>query len=248
MYSSTALSSGSGLPLPWEPGPISRNFSLFRLSASSSLSLLQSVWSDEPSSVSLSTGCSPPRRYLSASTLPSRWSSGLTMAISPSLPGTSPRSSATALAMWLALYPLFGNRARNLTLMLGIAWTLLMSLAVVGAHWHTPLDAVGSILLSVGFVTAGAAILEPIGARGLFMGPERARVRGPGGRVAPGPHQLLANGPRTAMTGDMMWHGDPESSPRRGGISRCTVASIARGFISLDSSDRPHRRGGAPVV
>ena len=89
--------------------------------------------------------------------------------------------SATALAMWLALYPLFGKRARNLMLMLGIAWTLLMSLAVVGAHWHTPLDAVGSILLSVGIVTAGAAILEPIGARGLFMGAERARVRDRGG-------------------------------------------------------------------
>ena len=30
------------------------------------------------------------------------------------------------------------------------SWSLLMSLAVVGAQWHTPLDAVGSILLSVG--------------------------------------------------------------------------------------------------
>jgi membrane-associated phospholipid phosphatase len=84
---------------------------------------------------------------------------------------------ATSLAMWLALYPLLGKRARNITLVLGVAWTLLMSLAVVGAHWHTPLDAVGSILLSVGIVTAGAAILEPIGTRGLFRGAERAGVR-----------------------------------------------------------------------
>jgi membrane-associated phospholipid phosphatase len=69
--------------------------------------------------------------------------------------------SATTLAMWLALYPLLGTRARNITLVLGVAWTLLMSLAVVGAQWHTPLDAIGSILLSIGIVTGGAALLEP---------------------------------------------------------------------------------------
>ncbi len=84
--------------------------------------------------------------------------------------------SATALAMWLALYPLLGKRARIITLVLGVAWSLLMSLAVVGAHWHTPLDAVGSILLSVGIVTAGAAVFEPVGTRGLFMGAGRARI------------------------------------------------------------------------
>ena len=50
--------------------------------------------------------------------------------------------------MWLALYPLLGKRVRNTTLVLGAAWTLLMSLAVAGALWHTPLDALGSILLS----------------------------------------------------------------------------------------------------
>ena len=88
--------------------------------------------------------------------------------------------SATAIAMWLALYPLLGKRARNITLALGVAWTLLMSLAVVGAHWHTPLDAVGSILLSVGVVTAGAAVLEPVGTRGLFMDAGRARIGGRG--------------------------------------------------------------------
>ena len=41
--------------------------------------------------------------------------------------------SATALAMWLALYPLLGERARKVALMIGVAWVLLMSLAVVGA-------------------------------------------------------------------------------------------------------------------
>jgi membrane-associated phospholipid phosphatase len=88
--------------------------------------------------------------------------------------------SATALAMWLALYPLLGTRARNITLVLGVAWTLLMSLAVVGAQWHTPLDAIGSILLSIGIVTAGAAVLEPPGGRAAFTGAARVRtgVRG----------------------------------------------------------------------
>jgi hypothetical protein len=36
-----------------------------------------------------------------------------------------------------------------------------MSVVVVGALWHTPLDDVGSLFLSVGIVTAGAAILGP---------------------------------------------------------------------------------------
>jgi undecaprenyl-diphosphatase len=69
-------------------------------------------------------------------------------------------ASATAAAMWLALYPLLEKRARIATLILGLAWILLMSSAVVGGLWHTPLDAVGSVLLSVGIVSAGAAILE----------------------------------------------------------------------------------------
>jgi hypothetical protein len=76
--------------------------------------------------------------------------------------------SATAIAMWLALGPLLGRRQRHVTLVLGSEWVLLMSLAVVGAHWHTPLDAVGSVLLSVGFVTAGAAVFEPTGAPGRY--------------------------------------------------------------------------------
>ena len=70
--------------------------------------------------------------------------------------------SATAVAMWLALYPLLGDRARKVALVIGVAWVLLMSLAVVGALWHTPLDALGSILLSVGIVTAGAAVFESV--------------------------------------------------------------------------------------
>ena len=47
-----------------------------------------------------------------------------------------------------------------MTFALGAAWTLLMSLAVIGARWHTPLDVIGSILLSIGVVTAGAAFFE----------------------------------------------------------------------------------------
>jgi hypothetical protein len=66
---------------------------------------------------------------------------------------------ATALAMWIALYPVLGSTARVLTFLFGAAWTLVMSLAVVGAFWHTPLDVIGSILLSVGVITGGAAAL-----------------------------------------------------------------------------------------
>jgi hypothetical protein len=68
---------------------------------------------------------------------------------------------ATALAMWIALYPVLGKWARGITFVMGAAWTLLMSVAVVGAIWHTPLDCVGSILLSLGVVTAAAAIFQP---------------------------------------------------------------------------------------
>jgi membrane-associated phospholipid phosphatase len=73
--------------------------------------------------------------------------------------------SATALAMWLALYPLLGKRARNIALVIGVAWTLLVALAVVGALWHTPLDALGSILLSTGVVAGGAAVFGKIADR-----------------------------------------------------------------------------------
>jgi hypothetical protein len=66
---------------------------------------------------------------------------------------------ATALAMWIALYPVLGKTARVVTFACGASWTFLMSLAVVGAFWHTPLDCIGAVFLSVGVVTAGAAIL-----------------------------------------------------------------------------------------
>jgi membrane-associated phospholipid phosphatase len=67
---------------------------------------------------------------------------------------------ATALAMWMALHPLLGRWARAITFALGAAWVMLISLAVVGGLWHTPLDVIGSLLLSVGIVTAGAAVFE----------------------------------------------------------------------------------------
>jgi hypothetical protein len=73
---------------------------------------------------------------------------------------------ATALAMWLALYPVLGKSLRGITFGLGAAWTALMSLAVVGAFWHTPLDCIGSVLVSIGIVTAGAAIVAPGATRG----------------------------------------------------------------------------------
>jgi membrane-associated phospholipid phosphatase len=67
---------------------------------------------------------------------------------------------ATALAMWMALYPVMGKWARVTTFVLGAGWTLLMAQAVVGAYWHTPLDTVGSVLLSVGILTAGGSFFE----------------------------------------------------------------------------------------
>jgi hypothetical protein len=80
--------------------------------------------------------------------------------------------SATVFAIWFALGPRLGRRARTVALAIGVAWILVISVAVVGAHWHTPVDAVGSILLSAGIITAGAAIFESAGARRLS-----ARVR-----------------------------------------------------------------------
>ncbi len=68
--------------------------------------------------------------------------------------------SAVTLAMWLALSPVIGRPARRIGLVIGCAWTLLTAFAVVGALWHTPLDALGSILLSIGIVTGGVAIYE----------------------------------------------------------------------------------------
>jgi hypothetical protein len=68
---------------------------------------------------------------------------------------------AMAVAMWIALYPVLGKWARSIMFLFGVAWTVLMSAAVVGAIWHTPLDCVGSVLLSLGVVTAGAAIYQP---------------------------------------------------------------------------------------
>jgi membrane-associated phospholipid phosphatase len=84
---------------------------------------------------------------------------------------------ATAFAMWLALFPLLKNHARVTTAILGLAWVGLMSLAVVGARWHTPIDAVGSVILAVGIVAAGGAVLElPAVRRVTIMNGERPKA------------------------------------------------------------------------
>jgi membrane-associated phospholipid phosphatase len=75
-------------------------------------------------------------------------------------------ASAAAFAMWLALFPLLGRRARTIVLIVGVAWVLLISVAVVAGLWHTPLDVVGAVLLAVGVVAAGASLLESPGIRG----------------------------------------------------------------------------------
>jgi hypothetical protein len=52
------------------------------------------------------------------------------------------------------------------TLLFSAAWVLLISVAVVGAHWHTPFDALGSVLLSLGVIAAGGAVFERVLPRG----------------------------------------------------------------------------------
>jgi hypothetical protein len=73
---------------------------------------------------------------------------------------------ATAVAMWFALRPVLGRRARRVTFFLGAVWVLLMSVAVVGAQWHLPFDALGSVLLSLGVVSTGGAVYESLVPRG----------------------------------------------------------------------------------
>ena len=69
---------------------------------------------------------------------------------------------ATALAMWIALYPVLGYSARVITFAIGAAWTLLMSVAVVGALLAHPAGR-HRVRFSCpsAVVTAGAAILGP---------------------------------------------------------------------------------------
>jgi hypothetical protein len=86
---------------------------------------------------------------------------------------------ATAVSMWLALYPVLGRWARQISLFLGVGWVALMSVAVVGARWHTPLDCVGSVLLSVAVICAGAALFEStnLGRRSSTQGSTRSNHR-----------------------------------------------------------------------
>ncbi len=74
--------------------------------------------------------------------------------------GNVTAACATAVALWLALHPLLGRRSRGALLLLGTVWVLLMSVAVVGAQWHTVFDAFGSVLLSLGVIAAGGAVFE----------------------------------------------------------------------------------------
>lgn len=78
---------------------------------------------------------------------------------------------ATALATWLAHSAWLGRRGRNVVLFFYGAWTILIALAVVAALWHTPLDSLGSVLLSVGVVAGGGAIFERALRRGRGPGP-----------------------------------------------------------------------------
>jgi hypothetical protein len=85
--------------------------------------------------------------------------------------------SATAFGAWLALYPSLGKRMRRATFLIGAAWILLVAAAVVGALWHTPLDDLGSILLSIGIVAGGGAVFERVTARRRDAGAEHPMLR-----------------------------------------------------------------------
>jgi hypothetical protein len=85
---------------------------------------------------------------------------------------------ATAAAMWIALYPVLGKWGRGIAFGFGAVWTFLMSVSVVGAIWHTPLDCLGSVLLSLGVVAAGGAVFQPKQAPSPPMPAERLRVMG----------------------------------------------------------------------
>ncbi len=79
----------------------------------------------------------------------------------PSFPsGNVTAVAATVLVVWLALFPILGRRARGALLLVGAAWVMVMAVAMVGAEWHTPLDDLGSLLLSIGIVAGGAAMYE----------------------------------------------------------------------------------------
>ena len=80
--------------------------------------------------------------------------------------------SATAFGAWLAVSPSLGKRVRVATFVIGVAWILLVAAAVVAALWHTPLDDLGSILLSIGIVAGGGAVFERATARPTDSGKE----------------------------------------------------------------------------
>jgi membrane-associated phospholipid phosphatase len=82
---------------------------------------------------------------------------------SPTFPsGHVTAVSAAALAMRLGLSPLSGKWTRHGMVALGVGWVLLISLAVLGGHWHTPVDVIGLLLLSIGIVATGALVIESI--------------------------------------------------------------------------------------
>jgi membrane-associated phospholipid phosphatase len=85
-------------------------------------------------------------------------------------------ATATSLAVWLALFPFLEKGARALAGVIGLAWILLTSVAVVAGLWHTPIDVVGAVLFAIGIVTAGAALLElPVISKGILAAQVSAR-------------------------------------------------------------------------
>ena len=69
--------------------------------------------------------------------------------------GQRHRGSATAFGAWLALYPLAREASAKGHVRHRCGLDPLVAAAVMGALWHTPLDDLGSILLSIGIVAGG---------------------------------------------------------------------------------------------
>jgi membrane-associated phospholipid phosphatase len=94
----------------------------------------------------------------------------------PNSAPTYPSGTACGVAAWTTLvWLLAAPQVRSAGVRLGLAITLgalttLTALAVVGAHRHLPLDAVGGVAVGIGTVLATCAVIDVV------TGAHRARA------------------------------------------------------------------------
>ena len=143
------------------------------------------------------------------------------------------------------------------------SWSLLMSLAVVGAKWHTPLDAVGSILLSVG-MRLGNELVEKQRRSGKHRvdgdtkkcpsdiaegeGDDQGSAYRRGGRVRRGrPRIRWAGGPSHAIAGFWNAYGERPcaTAQAKTAVARRHIAAMT---LSLARSAESKLRGPREVV